>query len=408
MWLRASHLITKAKHVSPKIWHARPTQPLACLSCGPRRFLQTNRLFALAKELQSEDDDPVFAVVSPSAIAEAYARNVLTADRTDWLSILEASDVPSIIERARQVSTSGPHGSNRHVGSTAKFPPWFPLYLLYQKASAPRDILVSVELVYQQLSIVDPPISDGLIILAVARLAERKFTATLRGLVWKFCDSSPLPSERHCNLLLRALSLHPRSEETSILARKVLTEMSRHQRKTSDEAYNALLHHHFVTLTVAAAVEKKMAREKVRPTASQLVSLLRLMVAHRFSGRAAAYLDALQRLQHQSNSSVVSYGSKPTLMNNVRATIQNTRFLKSFRRPSAAFRYLDSMSVAQMRAPIRKFMFRRGQPRNLRRVWRRKHLHINVRDWVAAVYCTSATTAMQQLCGTSHARWTSH
>ena len=389
MWFRAFHLPKPTKHVS-ELLRFSTTRPPALVTSNVRRFLQTNRLYAIAKDVQAEHEDPAFVVASPASIAEAYTRSTLIADQTDWLGILDAPDFTSMIDQARHTITMNvPNTCAQGPEFLAKFPLWFPLYLLYHKASSPQDIITSVELIYQQLPLVDTPLCDGLIVLTAARLAELKLSATLRGLIWRFCDSSPTPSERHFNLLLRALSLHPRSNELSHLASKVLSTMSRHQRRVSDETYNALLHRHFATLTVAAAVEKKMAQDKVQPTAAHLISLLRLMVAHRFTRRAAAYLDALQRLLLQSNSSVIPYGSNPRFLDTIRATIYNTRFLKSFRRPTHAFRYLDNLSFSQTKAIIRKFMFRKGNPRNIRRVWRRKNLHVKLRDWIAVLYVAS-------------------
>ncbi|KIP06385.1 hypothetical protein PHLGIDRAFT_461780 [Phlebiopsis gigantea 11061_1 CR5-6] len=386
MWLRAVQLTATARHI-PKLPSIQPTQPLLLLHRSPRRFLQTNRLLVLAKEIQDIHGNLDVALAPPPNLAESQ----LAGDETDWLSILDSPDVRTIIGRAKKTGLRGT-GSSEHLAvSAAKYPPWFPVHLLYQKATTPQDILSSVELVHQQLSTSDASTANALIILAVAKLAERKYTATLRGFVWKFCQSSHVPSERHFNLLLRALSLHPRSEETSVLVRNVLANMSRHNMKVSEPTYDALLHRHFVTLKVATAVRKKMKHDKVLPTELHLKYLLRLMVAHRFSRRAAGYLDTIHQRQRRMACRDVTYGPKPRFLENIKATILNTRFLRSFRRPSAALRYIQEMTAMQTKAPIRRFMFRKGKPRILRRIWRRRNIHMNVRDWISALYVASRT-----------------
>ena len=387
MWLRVAQLTATASHI-PKLPHIQPTQPLFRPLRSPRRFLQTNRLLILTKDIKDIHKGLDVTLEPPPKPAESQ----LTEDKADWRAILDSPDVRTIIERVNKIEQRTKDSSEQLTVAGSKYPPWLPLYLLYKKATTPQDILSSVELVYQQLPTVSARTSNALIIFAVAKLAERKYTATLRGFVWTFCQSSHTPSEQHFNFLLRALSLHPRSEETSVLVRDILVTMSQNNIRVFESTYDALLHWHFITLKVAAAVRRKMKHEKVLPTERHLKCILRLMVAHRFSRRAAGYLDAIHQLQRRKTEcGDVTYGPKPRFLENIKATILNTRFLRSFRGPSSALRYIQELTTTQAKAPIRRFMFRKGKPRNLRRVWRRKNLHMHARDWISALYVASRT-----------------
>lgn len=362
MWFRAASLSSAAKRTVIPSDHAfRHTLS----SQRPLVSSQASRIVGIARELQgrAEVDDPLSIIASAgrgSRSITAYVRKLaeLELDATAR-NVLNAPTVQDITH-----CTALQDSSLSSQGTDTRLPSWLVLYVLYHRAYSPLDVVSSIGLIRLYLSLHDIPTSDSVIVLTVAELASKKLTATMREFVQKFCEATHIPSKLHFNLLLRALSLHPRSKENGLLVSQVFERMARHGIKVHGQTYNALLSRSFATLEVAAAVKKKMAQDGAIPAKKQSQYLLQFTVAHRFRGKAARHLKRLQ----------LRWGAKSRPETATVKRLQ-ARFIRSFRRAIPALRYLTGLV-----APLD------GQTHGMPKV---KLAAVDIHHWVAALYVAS-------------------
>jgi hypothetical protein len=395
MWFRATFLAVVGKRPLSKLC----PRPGAHFHTNTSRYSQINRLVALSEKLPVSRHDPLRHVSSTIPGMQSPKQCVeglpWTEPRRYWQDLLESPNIIEKLEHARLQAARGVSGFLDRQDTSAgirigDLPPWFPTFVLYHKATTPQEITSSAELMWSYLPTTNPRTSHILTILTVARLSERQLTAALRLFVWRFCQSPHIPTDHHCNLLLRALSLHPRNVETSLLAEKVLELMIQHELRVGVETYDALLHRHFVTLRVATAVKKKMAQEGFKPKEGHLKSLFHLMTAHRFVRKAAHYLDRLQRLQRKRRSEAVALCSDSHMdpSDNAQPASLNTRFVRTFRRPARAIHYLRNLTSADVKISLSR------KPHALHCARRRKHNHITLQGWISVLYTASRSKAV--------------
>ncbi|GJE92952.1 hypothetical protein PsYK624_091110 [Phanerochaete sordida] len=160
----------------------------------------------------------------------------------------------------------------------------------------------------------------------------------MREFVQRFCAARHRPSKLHCNLLLRSISLHPKSNDTGALVRQVLEKMAQHGIKARKQTLNALLHPDFLTLEIASAVEQKMTQDDIAPTRHQLQCLCQLMIAHRYRAKAARYL---RKLKLKTKEEKAAWTGPDKLL--------QARFIRAFRRPTLALKYLTRLVTSRNR-----------------------------------------------------------
>lgn len=362
-----------------------------------------SRLRSLTRELEAAHDEPLLkipSVIPGSKEVEQWARST-----TQCKSVHASRDDAKSDSSGLSGLLSGP---------------WRPLYRLYHDARSSEQVLACVRQIHSRIDRVHPLLFHAYIILSAAKLAQLQYTATLRSLVLKFLRSKPPPSASHCNLLLRALSLHHRDAELGTLVTVVLRAMAWRKHVVRESTYDALLDHRFLTRKVANVVARKMRLENVHPTEAQFKSLLRLAVAHRWSRRAGRYLDAIQQLQRQSGSPAVTYGRDPhrNAPPNAKSTVLNALNIKSFKHPLAALRYMGKIKRAQWKAfRIRlrlqrramrtfvsvwmrrsterhRFTVLRSKPRRLTQRPAAKPQEVPEREWISAMYVAARTKSI--------------
>lgn len=347
MWLSALSRVPKRSPTYSRNWSLLR----ASISTTSSQY---SRLFAIAEQLRSNTDGlpPLANILRSGSASETLAEAGLSEADQAWLQELPSRDFVGSLKLLNGRFADLKRVGNADLGHDLTTPAWLATHMLYHGAQLDEDIKKAAALVEQYASIVPPPHSHAIAILTIARLADLQFTSAIRGLIWTFCNSSPLPSQFHCNLLLMALSLHTECGETTLLVTSVLRFMARHELKVSEETYDALLHPRITSLPIVRAIEQKMAHEKVLPTMRQLRALFRLMTKRRIHSSAHKYLMEMRKRQTKKQGDETPVELDPKI---------RARYVQSLTRPSSAIRMLQRLlpQAEETQSPLR---FRTEKP----------------------------------------------
>lgn len=267
-----------------------------------------------------------------------------------WEDILTASDFPTFIATLRACHESLQDGASdtaTPASRPSQVPTLLVLHALLNRATTLEQLLAALAMAHDHLSVASQPMKPILVISAVARASELGLVATLRPLIDSFLQMESA-SKTHYRLMLRALSLAPRSVETSALTVELVTAMS--SKKYSlrkKKVYDALLRPTFLTPRVAESVEDKLAAERIKPSPHHLRSLLRLFSTRGFRRRALRYLKLLDSSPMSSLS--VSPGSR--LSRPRTHTKWSSAYVAAFQDTMAAQRYIQRMTATKSFSP---------------------------------------------------------
>ncbi|KAI0692318.1 hypothetical protein BC835DRAFT_1357621 [Cytidiella melzeri] len=220
------------------------------------------------------------------------------------------------------------------------------LHIFLNRANTPGQLIQALMVLQDHLPTAPLSLQPVLIIVAVAKLAELRLIATLRRLVQDFQELQATTAA-HYRIILRALSLAPKSKETSALATELFSTMTvkgyalRHA-----NVYHALLRPSFLTLDVAEGIEQKMAADRMKPEVHYLLALFRLMVKRGFRRRASRYMSSLDSASRSS----VSPRHASRLAHPKRSAKWQHLYIAAYRDTAAAYRYIKQMPTKRSSA----------------------------------------------------------
>ncbi|KAI0764106.1 hypothetical protein BC629DRAFT_923448 [Irpex lacteus] len=263
-----------------------------------------------------------------------------------WEDILTASDFPTFIATLRACHERLQDGTSDTAtpdSRQSQVPTLLVLHALLNRATTLEQLLAVLALVHDHLSVASQPLKPILVISAVARASELGLVAMLRPLIDSLLHMESA-SKTHYRLMLRALSLAPRSVETGALTVELVTAMS--SKKYSlrkKKVYDALLRPTFLTPQVAESVEDKLSAERIKPSPHHLRSLLRLFSTRGFRRRALRYVKLLD-----SSPTPSLPGPTGSRLSHPRIhTRWSLAYVAAFQDTTAAQRYIQRMTAAK-------------------------------------------------------------
>ncbi|KAI0092290.1 hypothetical protein BDY19DRAFT_1084865 [Irpex rosettiformis] len=282
----------------------------------------------------------------PSAkIAELVGLNQAPGNiKRTWEGVLTAPDVGAMLHVLKD-SYSDIAVDALDAASSPMQPSLLPtlllLHILFNCAKTLEHLIRTLAFVQDQLPTTPLPFRPILIILAVSKAAELRLVAPLRPFIESFLELDSVTAV-HYRLLLRGLSLAPRSAETSNLAMKVVTSPGAKRYKLwNKDIYDALLRPSFLTLAIAEHVPKRNTG-RVKPMLHSQ-ALLRLYSHHGFRRRAFRYLRLLNSTH--GTSPPMARGSR--LSRAAAPSRWDYMYLAAFRHTATAYRYIRQMSAAR-------------------------------------------------------------
>jgi hypothetical protein len=271
---------------------------------------------------------------------QLWSKNESKRTRMLWKKILSTQEFSSALQTLQSFGYRFSRNVNDGPRRPVRLPTLLVLHIFLNRARSTKDVTTALIILQNHLPAAPPALQPILIVTAIAKLAELRLVAMIRGLVQSL-QVLPTATAAHYRIALRALSLAPQSREISSLIKDIVDTMSERGYSLRKDVYDALLRPSFLTLDVAEVTKRRMAVEDTKPTPSQLYSLLRLAVLHGFRRRALQYL----RLLDHTNRSSLFLKSRSRFIHPKKASGWNVLYISAFRDTAAAFRYVQQMPI---------------------------------------------------------------
>ncbi|KAI0339070.1 hypothetical protein BDW22DRAFT_1361988 [Trametopsis cervina] len=281
----------------------------------------------------------VISKSKPTCTVRPYAlNNRFVKGDTPTGGILRLHDLDDILNNTKTSGTAFkervPDGRLPSTQSSLLYAPLV-LHILLKNTDTLEEVIKTLVILENSLPVTSKLLQPVIIIATVAKLAELRLVAPLRGLIGTF-QECPMATAVHYRLLLRALSLAPASTETSSLALLLIETMSKKGYQLGRKrVYNALLRPSFTTLAIASQVERYTNVHRSKLLASHVASLFRLMVTRRRRRKALTYMNRLNDMDEPAKGSRLS---RPKLVGRL------IRYLAAFREQAAAHRHILRMA----------------------------------------------------------------
>lgn len=368
MSLRALYSGVKRIFARPQIIPVRHAQSATHTSNLPPWSPAT----LVIRDLEIQCGDPIFSVVrglaavkpglrfsqlDPVIVAEPQLPN---AQQWKWISIAEATDFAELVTR---LETSGVAIAHRPLESFTQSieeepkpddppqpPTWLVMHILCNQTESLSSILVALKLVYYHLPATAPEFRPAMLIMTAVRLAQLRVVAPFRQLTKRFLQLPSLVTSDHFNLMIRAVTLFPQSQEVSRICIGLVHVALSRKFTLTEQTYDALLSPGVLTISIAKAVEDAMHRQGFKPTLHHLRRLLRMSSLHHRSDNAEKYLNRITAQSGESDATRKTSEANSDIIDN--STSDRVAYISSLKEPRKAYEYLEKLNRAAARAQL--------------------------------------------------------